>query len=104
MTTIHDEEKREYAEEMLLILGCPYCGAEVNQEYVYNVIDNIISKVRQKTIDDCIACVPEQRSLKNPVDSMGRVLPPTELFERRADLEWNRCTYETIANLKELKK
>jgi len=99
MTTIHDEEKiKELRELTQKIESCIYSIARLNDTKSKVAKDNLswlfnqklqeyAEHIRQKTIDECIACVPAINSTRE----VGATL-------------WNACRTQIITNLEQLKK
>ena len=88
MTTIHDEEKIEEIFNLAEALG----GWE--QEKVYNAMKLYAEHIHQKTIDECIACVP----IIEDVYSEYEESPENRLIAYR---QFQKLT---LTNLNQLKK
>lgn len=95
MTTIHDEGKIKELLESNIEEACNFLHtAKVVPRYaVESILKEYAEHIRQKTIDECIACVPK------PGGVLDRLPLATE------DMEWTyECVVEeTITNLEQLK-
>ena len=44
--------QKRYAEELLLMGGCPTCGADVNREFVEDTIDRIVARAKKEAFEE----------------------------------------------------
>lgn len=99
MTTIHDEEKiKELIEKSDPILT--YFYPPKQKISVDNAMKAYAEHIRQKTIDECIACVPDARDVRLEIGD-GEII---DVYINTEAGPFNDCREKSIINMEQLKK
>ena len=75
------------------------------EEYGYIPDERLKSFLRSRLralLEEVVGeCEERKREIKKGVDELGRPIQPTEAFEIRADIEWNRALSSLASHLQE---
>ncbi len=100
MNTIHDEMIKRFNEKYIEIYGTLYdAKSAVIKSFFLSEIDIAVKSEREKTIDECIACVPNKEKEKD----ISEYEDYEDFVLSVCYKVFNTCREQTITNLNQLK-